>query len=80
MFTVSGAELQGSGLAIRNQRVRQTLLPATHPRPVRIEALVSPPRPQSPGLSLDATQHQPPAFSLISEEGFSKAHPLPGSV
>lgn len=42
MFTVSGAELQGSGLAIRNQRVRQTLLTATHPRPVRIEALVTP--------------------------------------
>lgn len=42
MFTVSGAELQGSGLAICNQRVRQILLAATHPRPVRIEALVSP--------------------------------------
>lgn len=40
MFTVSGAELQSSGLAIRNQRVRQTLLTATHPRPVRVEALV----------------------------------------
>lgn len=45
MFTVSGAELQGSGLAIRNQRVRQALLTATHPRPVRIEALASPPVP-----------------------------------
>lgn len=63
MFTVSGAELQGSGLTGHCHRVRQALLTPPPPRPVRVEALVPLPPPKAQDQPQPATPD--PAIRLL---------------